>query len=78
MTKPMFHLSYNQPTMTAGKIVAGDTWYAVKRPGDGGRDWEYTKDPNQAGAFSRYWWHRWKKLHGPRANATPIELGDKP
>lgn len=59
-----FMLSYNQPTITGGKIVHGTTWYAKRCPGDGGVDWEYTKSPNEAGLFSEHWRRRWVTLHG--------------
>ena len=65
-----FILYYNQPTITNGKIVPGTTWYARKRPGDGGVDWEYTSDRTQAGAFSEHWRRRWFKLHGAKARAS--------
>lgn len=69
-----FVLSYNQPTADKnGRTVAGTTWYAAKRPGDGGFDWEYTKDISQAGMFSEHWRRRWFKLHGSRASASPRE-----
>jgi hypothetical protein len=69
---PMFVLSYNQPTCDGqGRIIAGTTWYAARRPGDGGSDWAYTKELSEAGAFSEYWRRHWFKLHS-RANATQV------
>lgn len=42
-------------------------WYARKAPGDGGVDWEYTKDPKQAGAFMFPLLQQWVKARGKTA-----------
>jgi len=66
--KKLYVLWYSQPFVGAnGKLMQGDTWYARKRPGDGGVDWEYTKVPEEAGIFSEHWKQRFLKLHGHRA-----------
>lgn len=70
---PVYVLSYNQPTCDEhGRVIPGTTWYAAKRPGDGGSDWAYTKEVSEAGAFSEYWRRRWFKRHS-RASATQVE-----
>lgn len=48
-------------------------WYAVKRPGDGGVDWEYSDDPKKAGTFSFSYLRRWVKLHGKKAGWRKVE-----
>lgn len=72
-----FRLSYNQPTIEGGKVVPGKTWYVSQLPGDGGKDWGYTLDPNNphdpAILVSLYWVRRFRKLHGTRVNALEIE-----
>ena len=68
----MFRLSYAQPTIESGKMVPGVTWYARRRPGDGGVDWEYTKVASEAGSFSEHWRRRWFALHGSRAVALDV------
>ena len=42
-------------------------WYARKAPGDGGVDWEITKDPELAGTFTKRYWQAWCKLRGSKA-----------
>jgi len=65
-------LFYNQPTVEKGKTVSGKTWYAKRRPGDGGMDWEYTATPSEAGEFTISYVHKWQKLHGPRAQSRKV------
>lgn len=39
-------------------------WYARRAPGDGGKDWEVTKSPQQAGTFSFRDLQKWVALRG--------------
>lgn len=47
-------------------------WYAVRRPGDGGADWEYTLDRSKARAFSTHWLTCWVKAKGKKACWYPV------
>lgn len=68
----MFVLSYNQPTIRGGKVVAGTTYYVSHRPGDGGVDWGYVTDASKAVPMSAFWRDRFRKLHGSKATATEV------
>jgi hypothetical protein len=70
MAKALYLLHYNQPTLSGGKPVQGTTWYVSHKPGDGGYDWGYTKDVSEAIPLSVWWFHRFQKTHGSRAQKT--------
>ncbi len=60
-TSETYRLYY---TDTRGR---GTIFYARRRPGDGGCDWEYTTDAKLAGAFKMHHLQAWVKLHGKKA-----------
>ena len=51
----------------------GKTWYAGALPGDGGKDWGYTDDPDKALPLSTYWKRRF--VANARACGDKLEPG---
>jgi len=66
-------LFYSQPTIEKGKIVQGTTWYVSKNQGDGGKDFEYTKDATKAVPLGKAAMWKFKKTHGSRARYVEIQ-----
>ena len=61
----MFVLFYSAKTWKDGAVVTdGRIWYAKRGPGDGGADWEYTREASEAGLFGVRLRNRWLKEKG--------------
>lgn len=65
---PLYVLYYTQPWEGRETL-----FYARRAPGDGGVDWEITKDSAKAGHFSFAYLQKWVKLHGKKCGWRVVE-----
>ena len=69
-------LPYHVLYYTHGPRGRETVWYAAKAPGDGGKDWEYTKDAKKAGVFPWHLLQRWVRERRGKAGWRVIEPYD--